>query len=77
MNDPVMMISALGLITGSGQRRRRKLEGSVIGDVETPIIDKPGRPTGSYVTICDAEQAGDFLPACLVLVEPPVLEPVL
>ena len=64
------------LITLCSQRRSRKLERSVVGDIESPIRDQTGCLTSRDVTISDNKQVFNFLFACLVWFYPPGFEPV-
>ena len=76
LDHPVMMIRPLGLVPRRRQRRRRKLQRRVIGDIELPVGHQLRRAACPQVSIGDREQIGDFPPACLVRLQPTVLEPV-
>lgn len=64
-----------GLVPSRGEGGRRKLKGGVVGDVELPVHDELFRLTGVQVPVSETEQLGDFLPARLVLLQPPGLFP--
>jgi hypothetical protein len=72
----VVMIGSFSLIAGRRQSGCTKLQGCIIGDVESPIAYKAGGLGGFEITICDDEEVGDFVAACFVRPYPPVLEPV-
>jgi hypothetical protein len=76
-DNTVVMIRAFGLVPGDSQGRRCKLERGVVRDVEAPIVVKTERLRGPQVAISYGEEIGDFLPARLVLLEPPEFEPIL
>jgi len=76
VNNAVMMVVARGIVPGGSQRSGGKLESRVVCNVELPIGNQIRRLAGLQVPIGDGEEVGDFLPACLVLLEPSELEPV-
>lgn len=76
LDHAVMVIRSLSLISSGSKCGRRKLQRGIVGNVKAPVVDKAGGPGGSDVTNGDGEQIVDFLPAGLVLLEPPVLVPI-
>lgn len=62
-------------------RRRKgsggKLQGGVVSDVESPVRDEPTGLARLEIPIGHGEQIGHFLSACLVLLQPAELAPIL
>jgi len=77
VNHAVVMVGAFGFVPGRGQGSGGKLESRAICDVELPIRNQVRRLAGLQISIGDGEEAGDFLPTRLVLLEPSEFEPVL
>ena len=53
------------------------MQGGVVRNVELPVGNERRSLAGLQIPISDGEEVGDLLPACLVLLEPSELEPVL
>lgn len=71
-----MLKILLWTITRSVQQNCAKLQNGVIGDTKLPVVGDSS-PGISKVTIDDRQQTRDFLWACLMGPNPPVLLPVL
>ena len=63
VDDALVVICALCLVPGNGECRRSKLQGSVVGDVETPVVMKSGGSAGGEVAISHREKIGDLFGA--------------
>jgi len=77
LNDAVMMVRSFRLVSGGRQSGGGKLQGGVICNVELPVGNERRCLAGLQIPISNGEEVGDLLPACLVLLEPSELEPVL
>lgn len=71
-----MVVRAFSLISCGSECGRGELQRGIVSNVKAPIADEARSLGGSEVTIGDGEQIRDFLPACLVLLEPSVLVPI-
>ena len=73
----VVVVRPFRLEASRNQRCRCELQGGIVRNIEPPVVVKAGGLGSRQVPIGYGEQAGDFLPACFVLLEPPEFAPIL
>lgn len=71
-----MMDMARSPVATRGKSSRRRLQRSIVGDVQLPIGAQARRPAILKVTIGHAEQIGHLAAACLVVDELARFQPI-
>lgn len=66
LNDSIVMRFPAGAITGCGKGNGRRLQGGIVGNIQTPVGAETGRLAISQVALDQGKQIRNLIRACLM-----------